>query len=270
MKKCCPSCGKKFDYDYSLGICPHCGKYDRPVALQDDDTEQNASLSEYWSVYREPSVTKQKEYTAPRQKEHTAPKQKKYSIFSTVISSIIVAMIIATPIISTFLENEKIAKITREQKVEELEEIKEYASEPFTVTVGDVDVEVTIEDAKILEFGGVEAPEGWKYVEVSHRADSVAYFAGYEYIDVCLHWEGHYVQGLGEYNLSPEDDVIRDALYDSKDLSTGLYQGESQWVFLVPQEVGEATIEIYEKQDTTDKKYRKLNKVYLVDIKVED
>lgn len=261
MKKNCPNCGKKFDYDYSMGICPHCGKYDSPSALRDDSAKQDPPLLVNESVNKKPFV--------PKQKEHLATSTRKYSTISVVVMIIIIAMIIVIPIILEFREKEKIEKIITEQKVEEPKEVKEYIAQPFVVTVDDVDVEITIEDARPFVFEGVQAIEGWKYVEVCYKADSEVYFAGFSDPEVFLRWEDRYTEGLNVYDLSLDDENVIGMLYDDKSISSWIERGKGQWVFLIPQEVTEAAIEIYEKQNISGTKYQKLNKIHLVDIKVE-
>jgi len=253
MKKSCPRCGGKFNYEDSMGICPHCGKYASPYASKDNIAKPSTSLPVNRSM----------------PKEITVRKQKKHAIPAGIAVIIAVTMVIIVPLVFTLIENEKIIRIENERKVGTPLEVEEHILQPFTVVVGGVDVEVTIESAKPFVFEGVKAVEGWKYIEVCHQVKSTTNIIDYSYVEVFLHWEGHYVEGLSIYELS-KDEFVRDTLYDENIVWGGLERGRGRWVFLVPQEIDEATIEIYEEQDISNTKYQKLNKVYLVDIKVED
>ena len=264
MKKRCLKCGKKFNYEDSMGICPHCGKYTSPYASKDDTAKRATPTPVHRSSYKEASVPVQS-----IAKETSVPKQRKQLDIKAIIIVLLIIMIIMAPMAFVFLEDKKIIEIENERKVETLQEVEEYVLQPFEVVTGGVNAEVTIEDAKPFVFEGVKATEGWKYIEVCYQVKSETYLSYYSYVDVLLHWGGHYVEGLSAYDLS-DDEFVRDALYKSDIAWTGLERGRGRWVFLVPQDIDEATIEIYEKQDIPNTKYRKLNKVYLVDVKVED
>ena len=264
MKKRCLKCGKKFNYEDSMGICPHCGKYASPYASKNDTAKRATPTPVHRSAYNETSVPVQS-----IAKETSVSKQIKQLDIKAVIIVLIIIMIIMTPMAFAFMEDKKIIEVENERKVETLQEVEEHVLQPFEVVVGGVNAEVTIEDAKPFVFEGVKAVEGWKYIEVCYQAKSETYFAYYSYVDVLLHWDGHYVEGLSTYDLS-NNEFVRVALYKSDIAWAGLERGRGRWVFLVPQDIAEATIEIYEKQDIPDTKYQKLNKVYLVDVKVED
>ena len=235
MKVICSECGKKYDYDDQMGICPKCGRYMKsPGANHHKSKGDNTS----------------------RRRDNKAPsfrREKKGFRICDALSILIVILMIATFFVVKYviIPNE-IEEIYRVQK----DVVPQEKTITYNQVVNIEGVDIGIKEVVPFELDGIKAPEGWKYVTLPYSiyADEFS-FQLQDALSVYLQIGSSYVPPLSVYDFPEHNEQGSMGKWnlDSEEFSIFFTQTvNGKFVFLVPQEMENYHMIIHQREVDED------------------
>ncbi len=282
MKEPCEKCGKRFDMEECMYICPSCGHYHSQVnqyqyrkSRASGTGRQNASG--IFHADSRPSVYKKQACESSRSaRKLFSPEKKKRISFSSapdkaskgkfrgaavesgtsskakrILCLILLFLIVGFPIFYHMKTSMQMEQIRQTQESAEVNEVFVSSRSPVKL----IDADLTLgEFTPFTRSGITAAPEGWKYMQLTYKTANND--SEYRSLDtsVTLKAGDTYYRSLDPYSLS-ESESVRDELYDLGVGSYSPYQEDGLWVFLIPEDTKGCTLRISQGERSSDPPY---------------
>ena len=269
MKIVCPNCGKKYNYDKQMGICPSCTKYTSYIEVQKQSSGLAPSVVEKKSAnsYSQESIHDRnsadyhgdfedyEEY--PHDSAHsysqsaTNTGKKKTSLLGYIVSIFIaIAMITTFSTVVFGMVPNKVAELR------EFQELGDIQRESFAVDemVSTEKLIFTVAEAKVLDPKIFAPPEGWKYVYIPYTIDEEEYSYNNNYSSVYLNVNNMYFESMSEYDLPDRNhaETLIKAEFSKLVMTNTISYYGNCLVFLIPEEEKEYTLCYYEYERHSD------------------
>lgn len=240
MKIKCENCGKQYNYEKHMGICPKCGRYVRQADIYDQDS----AIEEWNTQQKEQNTKKFRKYKSP-----VLSKPKKSSSFYIQIGICILLLVIVCVFPSYYQkETEKLIEdIYQDQKVKNVKTTECKLGDKISIP----EYDITLTDVSEYETEELEVPEGWKYVQVSYVSEGELQYTGFCGTATYLQTEGHFYYPMYLWDIT-NDELLIDRLRKEEGITTGYHEEKGKFLFLIPQEAQEATLHI---REYTESKY---------------
>ena len=263
MKEPCEKCGKRFDMEECMYICPSCGHYHSQVnqyqyrkSRASGTDRQNASGT--FHADSRPSAHKKRisfspapdkaskgKFREPAAESGTSSKAKR------ILCLILLFLIVGFPIFYHMKTSMQMEQIRQTQESAEVNEVFVSSRSPVKL----IDADLTLgEFTPFTRSGITAAPEGWKYMQLTYKTANND--SEYRSLDtsVTLKAGDTYYRSLDPYSLS-ESESVRDELYDLGVGSYSPYQEDGLWVFLIPEDTKGCPLRISQGERSSDPPY---------------
>lgn len=235
MKVKCTQCGKRFDYDVYMGMCPSCFAY---YKMNGDAYHPTYSANA--------SKRRSTLMVLPQEKKKTkrAKHSRSYHIATFVLCSIIILSIVFTLFLVDRTNESGYAASS-------LTEIPEPAAASVGTSVvvpyAENNFSFTITDAAVVQDSSYQVPAGYELVRISyHTGTSIPYGAPAEseysfYSDFSIRWglhpylitkSGSYLPPLDNYDFEKLQ-ILESEAADELELSTYFEKAAGSFYFLV-------------------------------------
>lgn len=255
MKQSCEKCGKIFNMEEHLYICPKCNHYHSQVKYgiktnstpapmpRQQETLKNLKSEVMDAIYDDGS-NKRNIFDSFKKKNPIKKSQKAVSkIITAIIIVIMCILFIGTPAMELLDDFEF---QTTENSVE-TEVVCRPVLENGSMNFGDISVKP--QKADQLTVAGLEAPEGWKFVQVNFTTT----YDDYNWdktIKVYMEYEGQFYKALSPYDV--DDAALEEELEDTGLDTTPVYLDEGYFLFLVPENAQAGELRMYCIDDTEE------------------
>lgn len=253
MKIVCRNCGKKYDYDECIGICPKCGKYIPSTSGQSTVvTGSNASRKKH------------------KQEHIFSNKNHEGLIRNIIIIMIVIICLVGYPLIRIPANQKDMEEFLQSLSNEDLDEATVAPEESFEIN----GIMLTVSKLQEYAFGDdvPKAPKGWKYMMCEYYYDDPEDdYVNPPQTEVYLHYEDDsYLAPTTVYTISDDEEVWEK--YQTE-IQYALNQEQGKIVFMIPEDITEASLEIYEKRDVSESDgeyYQKVKCIYRIPFKMEE
>jgi len=240
MKVICSKCKKKYNYEDYMGICPACGYYMRSAAS-----------------------------AAPKQRKLVTGQQKR-TVIKRMFTVILMLLMAGYYISARYIRLPRDIEAAYDyQKQADPELIAGMVDEIFYINGNDFEIGGLTD----FEMEGIEAPEGWRYVQVPFQVftNDLSYYQE-EALLVYLYIDGYYAAPLSEYDFPEygQSGSVASLNLNSETFYTYFEATLSgKFVFLIPEEIAEAKFYIYQSEADPDhtKVATRLEYIYEFDMK---
>lgn len=296
MKIICPHCGKKYNYDKQMGICPSCTKYTSYLEVQrqtrgliSEVPKEETQEKSYSSVQKHSTNTNMSQRKGAFSKKMHSPMQdpsfsakahskKNISTLNIVVSIIIaVTMIISLLSVFFYLVPIRTNELKENQKIEnidprsfQIDEIVNGEKNTFTVS-----------KPYVLDPLEYMPPAGWKYIcfpyecyeyydDFSDSYDSESYV--YTFFETYLKVDDRYISPISSFDLpenNNEESIIKGKI-ESLNPSMQLENYGDNLIFLVPDESKEYILYLFECGNEDDFTTKKIMQVFELEIVEEE
>lgn len=252
MKTSCEKCGKIFNMEEHLYICPKCNHYHSQIrhGRKRNVEQTKADVRDLFGGTQQKSENVLKEKLDKIKSIGNNFQNKKLSRIVPVIAVIIIVMLVGAGIAYNMLQDQDIpetdpVQIEEQEQGEVIEiiEDEEMYFDGATVSIGKSDA---------VSFKTLKDIDGWKYVQFDF---STVIEDNYEW-DTSLYpylkYDGVYYRALDSYNLiydsSDDEQLVNEKLnYDL------IYADDGIVIFIVPDEAKNAELYVKEENYDSDK-----------------
>ena len=262
MKISCAKCGKRFDADQYMYICPKCnhyhsqtGKHGNRDAVQGfDDSESGFLKRKAAEVTGHNDLPFEKKHEPETyvtlegaQTTYRKPKDKEKKKFSFLNFRLIIAVIVLLAMLinmgSIALENTNFNSVWKAFEFSDDSAAEEtYTSvEPGTPMEFDTYV-VYVGEAAEPDYDGIEAPAGQRYVQINFSTEALEYDDSID-SQVALVCNGQKYYALYEDEITNNPD-LQEELWDAGLDIVAHSEYAELWIFEIPQTAETAELEI--------------------------
>lgn len=173
MKVTCKNCGKRFDYDLYMGLCPKCSTYYREGKQYHTENKETAGVflrGEEWPPQSQRQVRQTEGQPRRAQSTYRKVKTPKHSSAYYIVSFVLLFAIAAGAVVPmVFRYRENLSGHEEMTISEELTEGRVSVGEPFSYSGEQGDYQVIITGAKIDKRKDLATPKHYQYVAVSYE-----------------------------------------------------------------------------------------------------
>lgn len=194
MKVKCTQCGKRFDYDTYMGMCPNCSTYHKK-----DSNDSSLTKS------ANPDYSPSKQQNTPKIRQQETEKQKKTKHSRLYhITTIVLCAIIILSIVFTLLLVKHINELGHEAgSLTELPEpIPLSIGVSTTVPYVENNFSFTITGATLIQDNNYQLPDGYELVQVSYRAGTPETYDTYSESEYSYYSDSSIRRGLLPYLIT--------------------------------------------------------------------
>lgn len=259
MKQSCEKCGKIFNMEEHLYICPKCNHYHSQVKYGRKPNYTPVPMPK--KQIKEPEILKNLKnevvdaiYDDGSNKPNIFDSFKKKKTFEKshkAVSKIITAIIIV--VMCILFVGAPAMELMDDFEFQETESPieTEFSFKPVLENGSMNFDEISVKPwkAEQLTVADLEAPEGWKFVQVNFKTT----YGDYNWdktIKVYMEYDGQFYKALSEYDV--DDASAEEKLSDTGLDTTPVYLDEGYFLFLLPENAQAGELRMYCIDDTEE------------------